>query len=63
MNNEILSKCCNAAIRIGRFESVCCECGNSVNPDDGIPYNNGQNEHPETEEYQPTEEEIHNFGG
>lgn len=36
---EIYSKCCNATITVGDFASVCDECGNSVNPDTGEPYN------------------------
>lgn len=35
---EITSKCCDAPIRIGQFTSWCENCGNSVNPDDGEPY-------------------------
>jgi hypothetical protein len=35
----ILSKCCNATITIGDFASECDECGKSVNPDTGEPYN------------------------
>lgn len=37
-NDGVLSKCCNSTIRIGRFESWCDKCGNSVNPDSGEPY-------------------------
>lgn len=35
---EVTSKCCDAPIHVGRFMSWCEECGNSVNPDDGKPY-------------------------
>ena len=38
-SKQILSKCCNATITIGDFASKCDECGNSVNPDTGEPYN------------------------
>lgn len=37
--SEILSKCCNSTITIGVFASKCDECGNSINPDNGEPYN------------------------
>ena len=36
--DKVLSKCCDAIIHIGRFQSWCEECGKSVNPDDGVPY-------------------------
>lgn len=35
----IYSQCCNATIRAGDFASECEECGNSVNPKNGEPYN------------------------
>jgi len=38
-SNEIKSKCCNSTITIGAFASECDECGNSINPDTGEPYN------------------------
>ena len=63
MDLQILSKCCNSTIRTGRFESWCCECGFRVNPENGIPYTDHWDEHPENDEYQPNEEEIHNYGG
>ena len=41
MKDEVLSKCCDAIIHIGNFQSWCEECGKSVNPDDGVPYSVG----------------------
>ena len=38
MCDEIKSKCCDAHITIGDCASKCDECGNSVNPDSGLPY-------------------------
>ena len=39
MCDEIKSMCCDAHITVGDCASECDECGNSVNPNTGEPYN------------------------